>query len=99
MAEKVENVRKWIVDQEEAQAAMDPWDEPAFKSADVPKQTKDLEALIGRLSKKPKPKKEEKKENKTEAADGETEDLDDKSEAKAEETPKEETKETDEGEL
>jgi len=101
VAEKVENVRKWIIDQEEAQAATNPWDEPAFKSTDVPKQTKDVEALIGRLSKKPKPKpkKEEKKENKTEATDGETEDLDDKSEAKAEETPKEETEDKEEDEL
>jgi len=59
---KVDSIRKWISEQEEAQEKTDPWDEPAFLSADVPKQTKSVESLIGKLSKRPKPKVESKKE-------------------------------------
>jgi hypoxia up-regulated 1 len=54
--EKVEEVRKWISDQEEAQASKKPHEDPAFLSSVVPGQTKQIEAVVLRLSKKPKPK-------------------------------------------
>ena len=69
---KVEEVKKWIAEKESEQAAKAPHEEPAFASAEVPLQTKPLEKLVSRLSKKPKPKPE-KKDNATktegEAAD------------------------------
>uniref|UniRef100_A0A7S2EWC0 Uncharacterized protein n=1 Tax=Trieres chinensis TaxID=1514140 RepID=A0A7S2EWC0_TRICV len=70
---KVEDVRKWVMDVEEKQAATDPWADPVFASADVPLQTKDIEKDVKKLSKKPKPKPEpvEEKKNDTEAADEE----------------------------
>jgi hypoxia up-regulated 1 len=52
--EKVEGVRKWISEQEEAQAAKKAHEDPAFLSSSVPIQTKAIEALVVRLSKKPK---------------------------------------------
>ena len=78
---KVADIRKWIEEKEEAQAAKAPHEDPAFSSEEVPGQSTALERLMMRLSKKPKPKPEKKEEdeNKTEASeDGdEQEDLDD----------------------
>lgn len=54
--EKVEDIRKWISENEEAQAAKKPHEEPAFLSKDVPQQSLPLETLVLRLSRKPKPK-------------------------------------------
>mmetsp|Transcript_43963 Transcript_43963/g.64586 ORF Transcript_43963/g.64586 Transcript_43963/m.64586 type:complete len:998 (+) Transcript_43963:63-3056(+) len=82
--EQVAEIRKWIVEQEDAQAKIEATETPAFISADVPKQTKSLETLIGRLSKKPKPKPIVVEKN-------ETTDEEDKKEASAEGT-EEETK-------
>jgi len=53
---KVEEVRKWISDKEDAQAAVNPWDPVVFNSTEVPLQTKSLEKLVAKLGKKPKPK-------------------------------------------
>lgn len=53
---KVAEARKWIDEQETAQAALHPWDPPAFNSTQVPLQKKPLEKILGKLSKKPKPK-------------------------------------------
>jgi hypoxia up-regulated 1 len=67
---KIEEIRKWITEQEEAQAAKEPHEDPAFLSEDVPSQTKSLQRVMTRLSKKPKPKPEKKEnddENKTDA--------------------------------
>mmetsp|Transcript_9476 Transcript_9476/g.11008 ORF Transcript_9476/g.11008 Transcript_9476/m.11008 type:complete len:246 (-) Transcript_9476:144-881(-) len=65
---KVDVVRKWISDKVEAQAAADPAADPVFTSAEVPLQTAELQTVISKLSKRPKPapKKEEKK-NETDA--------------------------------
>jgi hypothetical protein len=63
---KVEEVKKWIGEMEEAQAKADPTAEPVVKSEDVPGQSKSIEALVTRLSRKPKPKPEKKNETKTE---------------------------------
>lgn len=60
---KVEDVRKWITDKTEAQAAADPTTDPVFTSAEVPLQTTEIQKVVSKLSRKPKPapKKEEKK--------------------------------------
>jgi hypoxia up-regulated 1 len=62
--EKVEDVRKWISEMEEAQAAKQPHEEPVFFSVDVPSKTKPVEAMVVLLSKRPKPKP---KKNETKA--------------------------------
>merc|ERR1712071_557286 len=59
---EVEVVRKWISDMLEKQENTDPTDTPAFTSEEVPLQTKKIESLVSRLSRKPKPKPVEKKE-------------------------------------
>lgn len=73
---KVEEVKKWIQDKLEEQDSKAAHEEPAFSSADVPLQTKGIERLVGRLSKKPKPKPEKKEtvkaENETAKAENET---------------------------
>ena len=66
--EKVEGIRQWVIDQEAAQAAKKPHEDPAFLSVDVPNQTKLVEALVVRLGKKPKPKPAKKNETKAENA-------------------------------
>ena len=48
--EKIVNVRKWISDMQEKQESTDPSETPAFSSADVPLQTKDIESLVTKLS-------------------------------------------------
>jgi hypoxia up-regulated 1 len=50
------DVRKWIADKEDAQAKKQPHEDPAFLSAEVPLQTKVVEGLVLKLSRKPKPK-------------------------------------------
>lgn len=97
--DKVSNVRKWVADQEEEQAGKELWEEPAFLSTDVPKQTKSVETLIGKLSKKPKPKPEKKKkeEKKNETETNSTDSsAEDDSEAKEEKVMDDEEK-SDEG--
>jgi len=70
---KVEDVRKWISENEEAQAKADPAEEPVFKSEDVPAQSKPIETLVARLNRKPKPKPEKKNETKPEGNETEAE--------------------------
>jgi hypothetical protein len=80
---KVEEARKWVYDKEDAQAAANPWEPVAFNSADVPGQTKSLEKLVAKLSKRPKPKPVvvEKNETDDKAEDeNSAEDLDDAAE-------------------
>merc|ERR1712038_694364 len=99
---KVEDVRKWITEKEEAQAANDPASDPVFTSEEVPLQTKDLQSLISKLSRRPKPapKKEEKKDkkNETDAADEKKEDDKDSESGDKNETSSEE-KETADSEV
>mmetsp|Transcript_33774 Transcript_33774/g.51810 ORF Transcript_33774/g.51810 Transcript_33774/m.51810 type:complete len:258 (+) Transcript_33774:253-1026(+) len=52
----VEDIRKWISDKEEAQGALAPHEDPVVVSAEIPTQTKRIESLVSRLSRKPKPK-------------------------------------------
>jgi len=63
--ERITEVRKWISEKVEEQEKTDPTEEPVFTSEEVPKQTKKLESLIGKLMKKPKPKPVETKKNET----------------------------------
>ncbi|GMH66219.1 hypothetical protein TrRE_jg9880, partial [Triparma retinervis] len=82
--EKVEKAEKWLDGKLEEQGEVKKWEDPAFRSAEVPAITKGLEQLVMRLGKKPKPKppKEEKKEEEEEGEKGsegdgeEEEDLD-----------------------
>ena len=81
---KVEEVAAWIAEKEAAQAEVAAYEDPVFTSEEVPSQTKPIEKLVSRLSKKPKPKPVVKEKNETDAGAGnetgagaeETEDLD-----------------------
>ena len=64
--DKVAVVRKWIEDKVAEQVAADPTTDPVFTSEEVPGQTKQIESIVQRLMKKPKPKPVEKK-NETES--------------------------------
>ncbi len=91
---KVDDVRKWISEKEEAQAANDPTTDPVFTSEEVPLQTKDIQALVSKLSRRPKPapKKENKEEKKNETESSEEKKEDEKeseSDDKKEETKSE----------
>merc|ERR1712038_1389530 len=102
VVEKVEDVRKWISEKEEAQAANDPSTDPVFTSEEVPLQTKDIQALVSKLSRRPKPvpkkeDKEEKNETDTESdvknEDDNDAEFDEKKEAESEEKPESDTTE------
>lgn len=84
---KVEIIRTWIAEKTEAQAAADPASDPVFTSAEVPLQKSDLQKIISKLSRKPKPtpKKAEKK-NETEAEEKKEGATEEKKEETAEET-------------
>merc|ERR1712157_608821 len=64
---KVEDVKNTLLEKEEAQAAADPSEDPVFTSAEVPLLTKDIQALLSKLSKRPKPKPKVEKTNETES--------------------------------
>jgi len=79
---KIESARKWLSDNVDAQAEKDGHEDPVFTSEEVPLQTKSIQKLIAKLTKKPKPKppkveKEETENNSTkeessDKGDGET---------------------------
>lgn len=52
----IERVRQWIDEQEAAQAQRQLSEEPAYLSREIPDQFRPIEALVLRLSRKPKPK-------------------------------------------
>lgn len=64
----VEEARKWVEEKEKAQSKKKAHEEPVFVSAEVPLQTKSIEAMVVRLNRKPKPKPEKKKDNKNETS-------------------------------
>jgi len=70
---KVEDVRKWISEKEEAQEKASPSEDPVFTSEEVPAQSKPIETLVARLNRKPKPKPEKKNETKPEGNETEAE--------------------------
>ena len=53
---KIESARKWVSDKVDAQAEKSGHEDPVFTSEEVPLQTKPIQKLIAKLSKKPKPK-------------------------------------------
>lgn len=67
--EKSANISSWVLEMEEKQNALEPWEKPAFLSSEVSPQFKSLERLIKRLNKKPKPKPVVEKSNETETVD------------------------------
>lgn len=48
---KVEEVKAWIAEKEEAQSKVEPHEDPAFKSAEVPGQMRPIEVLVTKLKK------------------------------------------------
>merc|ERR1712157_479376 len=95
---KVEDVKNTLLEKEEAQAAADPSEDPVFTSAEVPLLTKDIQALLSKLSKRPKPKPKVEKKNETEsdAKANSTESTEKEGEEKS--TEEGEEKSTEEGE-
>mmetsp|Transcript_31659 Transcript_31659/g.46706 ORF Transcript_31659/g.46706 Transcript_31659/m.46706 type:complete len:926 (-) Transcript_31659:2784-5561(-) len=71
---KVEEVKGWISEKEEEQSKVVGSHDPVFTSEECPGQTKPIEVMVARLSRKPKPKPEEKETNKTESDSKETQD-------------------------
>lgn len=53
---KIESARKWLSDNVDAQAEKDGHEDPVFTSEEVPLQTRSIQKLIAKLTKKPKPK-------------------------------------------
>ncbi|CAM9478515.1 unnamed protein product [Hapterophycus canaliculatus] len=68
--EKIDSAEKWMADKEEEQNAQPAHEPPVFKSSEVEPALKALKNLVGKLSKKPAPKKEKpsKTDNSTEEA-------------------------------
>ena len=101
---KVDVVHNWITEKVEAQGSADPSADPVFTSEEVPLQTKEIEGMVGKLSKRPKPapKKEEKNETDATNENNSTADAEDGSakteEATTEEDEKKESEEDVEGE-
>lgn len=76
---KVDEVKKSIAEKEEAQAAADPAEDPVYTSDEIPLMTKEIQGILSKLSKRPKPKVEKKEEkdaesNSTEKEGGDGED-------------------------
>mmetsp|Transcript_27165 Transcript_27165/g.63593 ORF Transcript_27165/g.63593 Transcript_27165/m.63593 type:complete len:931 (-) Transcript_27165:351-3143(-) len=71
---KIEVARKWVSQNVDAQAEKAGHEDPAFTSEEVPLQTKAIQKLIAKLSKKPKPKppKVEKKETEKNSTEKDT---------------------------
>ena len=82
---KVESARKWLSDKVDAQAEKAGHEDPVFTSEEVPLQTKPIQKIIGKLSKKPKPKppKVEKKETEKNSTEEKTSDEGDNETASA----------------
>ena len=64
---KIEGARKWLSDKVDAQAEKDGHEDPVFTSDEVPLQTKPIQKLIAKLSKKPKPKPPKVEKNDTQS--------------------------------
>lgn len=54
---KVDDIRQWMSEKEDAQTAADPTLDPIFTSEEVQLQAKPVEMIVGTLHKKPMPKK------------------------------------------
>jgi len=82
---KIEDARKWLSDKVDAQAEKDGHEDPVFTSEEVPLQTKPIQKLIAKLSKKPKPKppKVEKNDTQSNSTQEEVTDKDEEESASA----------------
>merc|ERR1712038_796158 len=98
VATKVEEVKKTLAEKVEAQAAADPTEDPVLTSAEIPLMTKEIQGILSKLSKRPKPKVEKKDtedSNSTETKDEEGSnstkegDVDDSEETKGTDTEEE----------
>ena len=63
---KIESARKWLSDNVDAQAEKKGHEDPVFTSEEVPEQTKPVQKLIAKLTRKPKPKPPKVEKNETE---------------------------------
>merc|ERR1712086_1022623 len=77
---KIEDARKWLSDKVDAQAEKDGHEDPVFTSEEVPLQTKPIQKLIAKLSKKPKPKPPKVEKNDTQSNNTQEEDASDEDE-------------------
>jgi hypothetical protein len=70
---QVEDFKKWLQDQEDAQATKQPTEEPAFASADIVRKWEVLQKALKKVDSKrqPKPPKAAKNETSTDATSGE----------------------------
>merc|ERR1712038_541864 len=87
VATKVEEVKKMLAEKVEAQAAADPAEDPVLTSAEIPLMTKEIQGILSKLSKRPKPKVEKKDaedSNSTESEEGEDSTEEDKADDKEE---------------
>jgi len=80
--DKVEVVKKWIEEKEAAQAAADPASDPVFTSEEVPLQTKEIQVLVSKLSRRPKPVPKKEKKNETDTKSEKKNETDEKEEVK-----------------
>ena len=62
---KVEDIKNWLAEKEAEQEKVATSDDPVFSSAELKAKTKAVESVVGRLSKKPKPKPPKKKKEET----------------------------------
>merc|ERR1711937_1010948 len=62
---RIESARKWLSDKVDVQAEKKGHEDPVFTSEEVPLQTRPIQKLISKLSKKPKPKPPKVEKNET----------------------------------
>jgi len=91
---KAAKIEEWITEMEEKQAQLAPHEMPAYNSTEVPLQTKSLNSLIAKLSKKPKPRPKKVPKNETKEEKNETKEEDAGKEEKSEEKKEEDAKES-----
>merc|ERR1712232_262437 len=86
---KVETVKEWMAQKEEEQSKIAGSDDPTFTSEECPEQTKSIEAMISRLSRKPKPEKKQSNETKGDSNETKAENQTIKSEEETQKTDEE----------
>jgi len=70
--EKIEKVKSWISEKEDEQSKVASTEDPVFTSEECPLQTKSVESLVARLSRRPKPKPKVEEKNETKVDGNET---------------------------
>merc|ERR1739841_74937 len=90
---KIEGAKKWLSDKVDAQAEKAGHEDPVFTSEEVPLQTKPIQKIIAKLSKKPKPKPPKVEKKETESNSTEEEQSEKKGDEESEGAPETEEKE------